>query len=76
MIQLVKVGEWILNVQDVAAVRYEDTPDGPAVEIFTVSGGESRRQGGFSAKGQEAVKLWEYFSSMSEDVMRQDGVKV
>jgi hypothetical protein len=75
MIQLVKVGEWILNVQDVAAVRYEDTPDGPAVEIFTVSGGESRRQqkGGFSAKGQEAVKLWEYFSLMSEDVMSQDG---
>jgi hypothetical protein len=51
------VWEWILNTDDISAVHYCETPDGPEAQIFTRSGGESYRKGGFSAVGEEAVRL-------------------
>ncbi len=65
-----KVGEWILNTDDISAVHYADTRDGPIVEVYTRSGGESYRQkGGFSAEGEEARRLWAWFVAQSHDVM-------
>ncbi len=53
-----KVGEWVLNTDDISAVHYRETRDGPVVQLFTRSSGESfRHAGGFSAVGKEAVRL-------------------
>lgn len=76
MTEWLRVGEWVLSVADIAAVHYEDTPEGPTAEVFTVSGGESRRQlrGGYSAKGEEALVIWSYFCVMSTDILSDDPV--
>ncbi len=67
---LIKVGDWILNVEDIAGVHYVATLDGPTIEVYTRSGGESyRSKGGFTAVGDEAKRLWAWFVAHSDDVM-------
>jgi hypothetical protein len=68
---LLKVGAWVLNTDDISAVHYAETRDGPpTAEVYTRSGGESyRSKGGFSAEGEEARRLWAWFVAHSVDVM-------
>jgi hypothetical protein len=47
-----RVGDWIVSVNDVVAVRYDEG----TVDIYT-RGDRFREKGGFSAKGEEAEKL-------------------
>ena len=65
-----KVGDWILNADDISGVHYTVTIGGPVVEVYTRSGGESyRAKGGFSAEGDEARRLWAWCVEHSVDVM-------
>ena len=67
---LIKVGDWMLNVEDIVGVHYVATLDGPTIEVYTRSGGESyRSKGGFTAVGDEARRLWAWFVAQSHDVM-------
>jgi hypothetical protein len=66
----VKVGEWVLNTDDISAVHYAETPDGPTVGVYTRSGRQSHwEKGGFHAEGEEAERLWAWFVKQSDDVM-------
>jgi hypothetical protein len=66
----VKVGEWILNADDISAVHYTETPNGPTVGVYTRSGRQSHwEKGGFRAEGEEALALWHWFVAQSVDVM-------
>jgi hypothetical protein len=67
---LIKVGDWILNADDISAVHYTETPDGPTVGVYTRSGRQSHwEKGGFRAEGEEAERLWAWFVAQSVDVM-------
>jgi hypothetical protein len=67
----IKVGEWVLNVDDVAAVHYVETRDGPVVAVYTHSAADpvAGQRGGFRAEGEEAVHLWAWFTSKSQDLL-------
>jgi hypothetical protein len=65
-----KVGAWVLNTDDISAVHYDEMRDGPRIEVYTRSGGESyRAKGGFRAVGEEARRLWSWCVEHSVDVM-------
>ena len=67
---LLKVGEWILNTEDISAVRRTETREGVRVDVLTRSGGERyRASGGFSAEGEEATRFWAYLMVHSVDVL-------
>jgi hypothetical protein len=64
-----RVGDWIVSVNDVVAVRYDEG----TVDIYT-RGDRFREKGGFSAKGEEAEKLWAYFCALSTNVEAEEDV--
>jgi hypothetical protein len=66
----IKVGEWIVNTDDVSSLHFTETRDGPIVHVYTRSGSASSWQkGGFSTTGEEALALWRWFAARSEDVV-------
>jgi hypothetical protein len=71
-VEWLKVGNWILNVDDIAAVHYADD-NGPAVEVFTRSGWNSpqSQKGSFSATGDEARALWAWWTERAMDVLAE-----
>jgi hypothetical protein len=57
---------WIVNTDHVTAVAFD--PEGPTIQIY-IAGESHQRRGGFSAEGEEAIRLWELWCAISTDVM-------
>jgi hypothetical protein len=67
MIEWLRIGDWIVNSACVSALRYEDRPKGPKVEIFLAGDPPHSAEGGFSATGEEATAIWEWWLARSVD---------